>query len=242
MCLKIFRQEIFVNSFFLFFIILAWNISIAGKQQFYSQYFQDQYLYEIIFKNKYNGVFVDIGAHDGITFSNTYFFEKFMRWTGICVEPIPEVFERLKTNRKCLCIQGCIFDKREMAPFLKITGWAEMLSGIIENYNPEHLKRIEREIDLMGGNAEMIKVKCYNITQLLLENNIQHVDYLSIDTEGGELGILQSIDFDLIDIDIIEVENNYNEPFQQWLEPLGYKKIWDFFQDEIYQKERHLIN
>ena len=33
---------------------------------YYGQYEQDRFLYETFFKNKKNGVFVDIGAHDGL--------------------------------------------------------------------------------------------------------------------------------------------------------------------------------
>ena len=222
----------------LLFIFSSVNaiFAFAEEPKFYSQYQQDQYVYNNLFKNKKNGVFVDIGAHDGITLSNTYFFEKTMGWTGICVEPIPEVYNRLIENRSCLCVQGCIFQNRESVPFLKISGWAEMLSGIIENYDPQHVQRIQWEIDLNGGQSEVINVKCYNLTELLIGHNIKHVDYLSVDTEGGELGILQSIDFSRIDIDVIEVENNYHGPFQAFLEPLGYRKICDLGPDEIYQK------
>lgn len=208
----------------------------AKEEKFYSQFQQDQYVYENFFKNKQNGIFVDIGAHDGITLNNTYFFEKSLGWTGICVEPIPDVYKRLKKNRSCLCIQGCIYDKRESVPFLKISGWAEMLSGIVENYDPQHINRIQKEIEMNGGQSTVINMKCYNLTKLLLDNHIQHVDYLSIDTEGGELGILQSIDFSRIDIDVIEVENNYGQPFQAFLEPKGYKKVCELGPDEIYRK------
>ena len=41
-----------------------------------SQFGQDRWLNETIFRNKQNGLFVDVGAHDGVTFSNSYFFEK----------------------------------------------------------------------------------------------------------------------------------------------------------------------
>jgi FkbM family methyltransferase len=218
------------------FLQLSMTSLVGQELQFYSQYKQDQYVYEKFFQNKRNGIFVDIGAHDGVTLSNTCFFEKSMGWTGICVEPIPEVYNRLKANRNCLCIQGCIFDDLENVPFLMITGWAEMLSGIVENYDPQHVERIQREINSNGGHSEVINVKCYNLTQLLLDNHIQHVDYLSIDTEGGEFNILRSIDFNRVDIDVIEVENNYQEPFQEFLEPFGYKKVCVLGPDEIYEK------
>ncbi len=227
----------FCRLLFTSVILILFIANVAAEEmEFYSQYQQDQYVYENFFKNKRNGVFVDVGAHDGLALSNTYFFEKFMGWTGLCVEPIPEVYNRLKTNRNCICVQGCIFEDRDDVPFLMITGWAEMLSGLIENYDPKHIKRIQWEIDLNGGSSEVIKVKCYNLTQLLIDNNIQHIDYLSIDTEGGELNILRSIDFTRIDIDMIEVENNYQGPFQEFLECFGYKKICTIGPDEIYQK------
>ncbi|MEI8365539.1 MAG: FkbM family methyltransferase [Parachlamydiaceae bacterium] len=224
-------------------LVLTLNVSFICAEEsiiFHGQGQQDRFVYENFFKNKLQGVFVDIGAHDGIKFSNTYFFEKHLGWTGMCVEPLPEVFERLKANRKCLCVQGCIFDKYETVPFLKISGYPEMLSGIIENYDPQHVRRIQTEIAMIGGKSEIITVKCYNLTKLLIDNNIHHVDYLSIDTEGGELGILKSIDFTRIDVEIIDVENNYNEPFQQFLEPFGYRKVAMLGVDEIYKKKHKI--
>lgn len=232
-------KKTMIRLFLLAMLLQVPNLLFGDANKFYSQYQQDQYVYENFFKNKRNGVFVDIGAHDGITLSNTYFFEKTMGWTGICIEPIPEIYNRLKANRNCLCIQGCIYANRENVPFLKISGWAEMLSGIIENYDPQHWKRVQWEISQNGGHSEIINVKCYDLTQLLLENKIYHVDYLSIDTEGGEFGILKSIDFSCIDIDVIEVENNgFREPFKEFLEPLGYKKICELGPDEIYKKQK----
>ena len=63
------------------------------------------------------------------------------------------------------------------------------------------------------------------------------IDYLSIDTEGGELNILQSIDFDKVTIYIIDVENNYNDPnFKLFLESKGYRLVAHLEFDEIYQK------
>jgi hypothetical protein len=68
-----------------------------GKNKYYSQIRQDRYI-DFFFSKKRNGVFVDIGANDGVTLSNTYFLEKERHWTGICIEPIPSSFEKLKAN------------------------------------------------------------------------------------------------------------------------------------------------
>lgn len=204
--------------------------------QFYSQCGQDKYVFENFFKDKKGGVFVDIGANDGVTYSNTLFFEKNLGWTGICIEPIPTVFEKLKANRKSKCIQGCISDKPGVTQFLWLNGPSEMLSGIYENLDPRHLQRINREVNQLGGSIETLQVKCYKLNDLLLDNNIKFVDYMSIDTEGGELEILKSIDFSSIDIDVIDVENNYASPeFKIFLESKGYKLMVGG-QDEIYRK------
>jgi FkbM family methyltransferase len=197
---------------YLSFFVLFYSVCF-GK--YYSQCNQDKFVNENYFKNHKNGVFLDIGAHDGISLNNTYFFEKELNWTGICIEPIPEVFDKLKKNRKCICIQGCISEvSSEEEDFLRISGppHLEMLSGLINKYDKRHLERIHRELAAYGCSYEIIKVKCYNINEILEKNNIKHINFLSLDTEGGEFKILKSIDFSKYKIDIISVEDNYRDP------------------------------
>jgi FkbM family methyltransferase len=162
-----------------------------------------------------------------------------MGWTGICVEPIPEVFEALKNARQAMCVQGCICSGQDTVSFLRIKGDSEMLSGILNNYDPEHLDRVQKELAVYGGSADVITVKCYDLTNLLLGHGLTHIDYLSVDTEGGELEILKSIDFQSITIDIIDVENNLGtNRFQEFLEPLGYTKVTKLGVDEIYARKQ----
>lgn len=66
---------------------------------YYSQYQQDRILNEFIFRNARAGAFLDIGAYDGVLFSNTCFFERDLGWRGICVEPTPHIFAQLRKNR-----------------------------------------------------------------------------------------------------------------------------------------------
>jgi hypothetical protein len=61
---------------------------------FYSQYGQDIFI-SGLFQGKKDGVFVDIGAYDGIIMSNTYYLERELGWTGVCVEADKEIYERL---------------------------------------------------------------------------------------------------------------------------------------------------
>lgn len=207
------------------------------------QYKQDKYL-DHLFKKKSNGVFIDIGAHDGVTFSNSLFFEKKRNWKGICVEPIPEIFKKLDEARNCIKINGCISDKKGIEKFLRIKGEfvdTEMLSGLVDNYDPRHLERIDREIKQYGGSKEEIDVKCFNINDLLAEHKLNHVDFFTIDTEGNEMSILKTIDFEGFDIDVLLVENNYQtEEMNQFMKSKRYKRIKKIGHDEVFRKKRYL--
>lgn len=207
---------------------------------FHSQFGQDKYLYENCFGEKRNGVFIDIGACEPVLGNNTYFFEMHLGWTGICIEPIQEFYEKLKANRSCICINGCVSNRIGPISFLRVRGYPCALSGIIENYHPGHVNRIDSEISLWGGSKETITIESYNLNQLLTEKNIYHIDYLSIDVEGSEMSILRTIDFARFDIDVIGIENNYGEHFEQFLVPLGYKKIAIVGVDEIYRKRKDI--
>lgn len=64
---------------------------------FFSQYGEDAYLYDI-FKGKSKGFFVELGAADGLQFSNSYVFEM-MGWQVLLLEPHPGLYETCQKNR-----------------------------------------------------------------------------------------------------------------------------------------------
>ena len=225
-----------ILSFLVVVVLVVINVQCTPVYR--SQYGQDTFVHQKFFADKKNGVFVDIGAHDGLRYSNTYFFEKFLGWKGICVEPIPSVFEALQNNRNCICVNGCIDAATGTQKFLQIHGYSEMLSGLLDQYDTRHMDRIEKELKQYGGSKEVIPVTCYTLNDLCDQYDLDHIDYLSIDTEGNELHILESIDFGRITIDVIDVENNYKTPrIKQLLESYGYRLIKRIDVDEIYKKK-----
>lgn len=227
-----------INRLIKFQCIFFFIFSFSVIARYYSQFGQDKYLNEIIFKNKKNGFFVDIGAHNGIKLSNTKFFEDELGWNGICIEPSPKIFQKLEKNRKCICINACVSNETKKARFMFIDSLydiATMYSGLVEKYDPRHLERIEEYFS--QEEKKFINVQCYRLDDILDKYNISHIDYLSIDTEGGEFDILTSIDFEKVNIEIIDIENNYNENnIKEFLESKGYKFINRLVCDEIYQK------
>ena len=166
----------FKNRFLKWLRYKIYGKEYPSKVGYYSQDGQDQYLAENLFKGRRNGFFVDIGANDGVSFSNTYYLEKTLGWTGFCFEPNPVVYERLLENRKCNCINCGIADFNGKATFLKIEGNAEMLSGLIDKYDPRHIERIEKELQLYGGKKGTIEIECVRLKDILDKSKIQYVD------------------------------------------------------------------
>jgi FkbM family methyltransferase len=209
---------------------------------YHSQCGQDRFVNQNYFKNTRNGVFVDIGAHNGVKFSNTCFFEKELGWTGICVEPIPSVFAKLEKNRNCILVNGCISDKEGEALFLLFKGPCEMLSGLIDKDNPKLIERAERLVRMKGGSYECVPVQCYLLNHILEEHGIYHINFLSIDTEGAEFDILSTIDFSRFQIDVMTIEDHLPSdcPLVSFLAEKGFRFVKALKQDKIFVNEAFL--
>ncbi len=199
------------------------------RYPYYSQVGQDRYLNEYVFKDKKNGFFVDIGAHDGYTLSNSYFFEDKRDWDGICIEPMPNVFSDLSKKRKCKCINAAISKTFGEVEFL-IDKKFDMLSCI---YNEKDRYKIE------NGEAELIKVPSIPLNEILKDIN-HPIDFISIDTEGYELEVLESIDLDRFDITAFTIENNSKGGhLRDYLVPRGYTYVTTLGDlDEVFVKNR----
>ena len=96
-----------------------------------------------------------------------------------------------------------------------------MISGIKHTMDVRHLQRTEYENNIMGSTTEIIKVNTQKLETIFDQNNITHVNYLSIDVEGAEFEVIKSINFDKVFIDVIGFENNYTDvsvPIVKYLE------------------------
>ncbi|MEX0964233.1 MAG: FkbM family methyltransferase [Pseudohongiellaceae bacterium] len=158
----------------------------------------------IYFNGKPNGFFVDIGAFDGVEISNTYTLEG-LGWEGICIEPIPEVFSQLQLNRVChkynVAIANVSMDEAKFFKVSKLLG----LSGL-QQQMPE---RIQKGLQKQGLEIEQTLVRTMTFDDVMKNHpTVSHIDFLSIDVEGGELEVLQSIDFERFRFGLITIENN----------------------------------
>jgi FkbM family methyltransferase len=187
--------------------------------------------------NKKDGFFLDIGANDGITWSNSLTFELNFNWKGICVEPHPVAYEKLIKNRSCECLNCAISDNSGDFDFLFIKGEAEMLSGLVDKFDPRHLQRINTEVQNNKDETSVKKIKCHTISELMKKIGINKIDYLSIDTEGSEMQIINGIDFEELDITLISMEVNYEiQPVTDFMKTKNYKFIQKICGDAFYTK------
>lgn len=143
---------------------------------FYSQAGQDKWILEA--SNKKDGFFVDVGAHNGVGSSNTYFLEN-IGWKGICIEP-GDSFEDLQTNRKSLNLNFAVTD----------------YTGTIGFFG-----------DRVDPNGRFVQCSTL-LNLLNRCNAPRKIDYLSIDVEGHELNVLRGMDFDYYHVNRITIEHN----------------------------------
>jgi FkbM family methyltransferase len=134
--------------------------------------------------------FIDIGAHDGISGSNTFYFA--LRGArGVCFEPVLWTFQKLQSlyalNWRVKCRNVGISDRSGKA---EIVG-ADFLSYIPDTVDQDHL----RAHLPLESKAETIELLTFS--EALAGLSIpQTIDLLSIDVEGHELNVLRSISFD----------------------------------------------
>lgn len=196
----------------------------------YSQYGQDfvalKYLNREIKKlsgGGYTPFYIDIGANDGVSFSNSKMMEE-LGWDGICIEPDSDVYRDLIQNRTCCCINVAVSNTSGMAKFTKITG-PQMLSGLSDGYSDEHKERIRREVEACNGKIEEVTVPLLTFEEIMKKiPKRKRIDFVSIDTEGNEDKILRSINLDKWDIRLFAVENNYKDcDMRRYMKQWGYK-------------------
>jgi FkbM family methyltransferase len=165
------------------------------------------------YNNLRNGYFIEIGASDGVSLSNTYLLEKEYEWKGICVEPIPDEFNKLIKNRKSLCSNRAIYSESNKSLDFVIKNFT-LCSGLINTMDENvTIDNIVYDRSVSHDKKEIIKVNTITLNDLLDQANApKFIEYLSLDTEGSELEILKSVDLNKYTFGLIDVEHNFVEP------------------------------
>ena len=124
-----------------------------------------------------------------------------MEWD--CDRGIEYSIQKIKKNRKCKLLNDAISEEVKEVEFMEVTEGLTQMSGINNNF-------FERNVNIISKNSasktKSFKIKTITFDQVLSKNS--KIDYLSIDIEGGEMALLNSINFNDYEIKVISVENN----------------------------------
>ena len=208
---------------------------LSPSPLFFSQAGQDR-LIDRLLGGKRDGVFVDIGGYDGVTGSNTLFFEVFRNWTGILVEPSPTQLKLAENARKCPCLGYAVAGKSGKADFMEVTSGYTQMSGFLDSYDADLLSKVRTN----PQHKEVIhNLPKKTLQSILEEQKLNKIDFLSLDVEGGEMDILTNFPFDKFDIDVFSIENNtQSSDLPQLMKSKGYDLVEFVGVDDIYRKAK----
>ncbi len=139
------------------------------------------------------GFFVEAGGFDGFTQSNTYFLERFRRWRGILVEPMPELAAEARRNRPSAAVFQCALVAAEHD-----RDWVEMEFGdLMTNVSGTHETGWTSAGLVLGWRDHRVeRVPARRLSELLDEAGGPEVHLLSLDVEGYEAAALRGLDLE----------------------------------------------
>lgn len=163
--------------------------------------------------------FIELGANDGFTQSNTYYLERFRGWRGILIEPIPELYERALARRPKARVfnAACVpFDFDQPTIPMTYCNLMSVVQGSLQDdkLEADHL-RIGREIQHVQSYE--IDVPARTLTSIIEEAGMRSVDFLSLDVEGFELDVLKGLDFERYAPRFMLIEARFKAEIDQFL-------------------------
>ena len=175
---------------------------VINKRNSPSQLNQDLFVLYFLDGIK-NGFFIEIGACDGVQFSNSLKLE-ILGWNGIISEPSPYWIDKIK-NRKCIITTKAVFkESNKKLDFSTVQNFPD-LSGLKNSFNKD-------ENDKFRKDSKIHQVDTITLNDLIDQNAPnQKINYISIDTEGSEYEILQNFNFKKHSVDIFTIEHNFIE-------------------------------
>ena len=140
------------------------------------------------------GIFVEVGANDPISLSQTYHLER-LGWAGILIEPLRECAERLRSVRRAQVFEvaaGGPEHEGKKLPLLVAGALSTLNASIVENVPP----------------SEIRPVLVRTLDAILQEAGINRIDFLSTDVEGAELAVLRGFSIERYRPRLILIEDD----------------------------------
>jgi FkbM family methyltransferase len=203
----------------------------------YSQEGEDMIINRF-FEHKEKGVYVDVGAHHPFRFSNTAFFYK-KGWTGINIDPLPSAAPLFKKYRK----RDINIQKGVSLEAKRLTYYS--FNEPAYNTFDETKAKEYVEAKLVKPDVKKIQIETVPLSSILDEHIPAGttIDFLSIDTEGLEMEVLKSNNWEkyqptiiILESHFIEVEKFFNSELHLFMKDLGYTVVAKSYYSYFYKK------
>lgn len=197
--------------------------------KYYSQFGEDKHLHENYFHLTEKGTFLELGAMDGVLYSNTKTLED-RGWTGYLIEPDPVSFSKLPKNRpNSKCFNVAIAQERgkiDMRMGNKIHAVTAVDDGMAKGFR-----------DKWHKNSQTISVDCCPISDLIKFEEVPRLNFWSLDVEGREFDVLSTFDWRIhVDFLLMETLDHFyketNDKCRELLKSKGY-----IFREKIHLNE-----
>lgn len=171
---------------------------------------------------KRDGYFVEFGATDGVYLSNSLLLERELGWTGVLAEPARHWHRALETARRSRIDNRCVhIETGKSLTFREVASDPGLSTLLDYNESDGHVLARRQGVDY--------EVETVSLADLLQDHSAPPViDYLSLDTEGSELDILQGFDFSAYTFRVVTCEHNYTSSRDEILRLLrrsGYRRV-----------------
>ncbi len=173
------------------------------------------------------GVFIEAGANDGYTQSNTYYYETVRGWNGILVEAVPETAEICRLVRPGAKVYNCALVANDY-PNPTVTMKYANLTSIVKGLCNDD-KREDRHVRLAIERGYIartydVETPARTLTSVIEESGFGHIDFFSLDVEHFELSVLAGLDFDRFGPTFLLVETRQPDEVARML-PGAYRMV-----------------
>ena len=181
-------------------LYLYYNVYIRNFKLYFnkSQFGEDKKIIKF-FKNKKEGVYLDVGCFHPIRQNNTYLMHK-LGWMGINIDLNPLSIDLFKVARpKDINICAAVSGKKSS----KNLFFDHQLSSL-NTLSKNHTLFIKKAFGIKKLKKKKIKTRTLN--EILITNRIKKIDFMNIDVEGHEIEVLKNFNFNFFNIRLICIE------------------------------------
>ena len=156
-----------------------------------------------------SGRFVELGALDGVSFSNTLLLERCFGWQGLLIEANPTNFGQLSASgRRAVMRHSAVCSGPD--GFVNVSKRGGAVAGMASVRSAFHRSHFASQT-----RGEMVQVPCTSLTGLMAEAGLPKANFLSLDVEGAEALVLAAVDPGVFDLIVVERDSSDADRMQR---------------------------